>query len=86
MEQDTFIEKILNSTNGITKVNPSDSVFSKIQQQIDDIKPIDITTKWLIAASIILLISLNIGLITKNTSKKENLTQIVSVDNNQLYN
>lgn len=87
MEQDKFIENILNSTSGITKVNPSDSLFSKINSKIEETKPVDKTTKWLVAASIAVLISLNIVFFNskKDTNSSNELSELVSTTNNQLY-
>ena len=87
MEQDKFIENILNSTTEITKVIPSDNLLIKIQFKIESSKPVDNTTKWLVAASIALLISLNIIFFnSKNTANSSNeLSELVISTNNQLY-
>lgn len=88
MKKEDFIENILNSTNGITKVNPDDALLSKIQARLDDEKPAESYTKWLVAASIVLLISLNVGVLSstnKKTSKNYELSDLVSTTDNQLY-
>lgn len=86
MEQEKFIERILNSTNGMTQVNPDEHLFSKIKARIEDEKPADNLTKWLIAASIVILISLNIGILSTSNSKQTNeLSALVNVSDNQLY-
>lgn len=87
MEKDKWIENIINSTNGITKVSPSNQLFSKIQSKIDEEKTVEGYTKWLVAASIAILISLNTLFLVKEntTSQKNELTELVSSVNNQLY-
>lgn len=87
MEKDKWIENIINSTNGITKVSPSNQLFSKIQSKIDEEKTVDGYTKWLVAASIIILLSLNTLFLVKEntTSQKNEITELISSVNNQLY-
>jgi hypothetical protein len=88
MNKDQFIEKVLNSTNGIQRVEPNEALFSKIQLQIEAEKPVSNYIRWLVAASIILLISLNMGILlnTNDTSaSKSELSSLVSTTNNQLY-
>jgi hypothetical protein len=87
MEKEKWIENIINSTNGITKVSPSNQLFSKIQSKIDEEKTVEGYTKWLVAASIAILISLNTLFLVKEntTSQKNELTELVSSVNNQLY-
>ncbi|MQP24231.1 hypothetical protein GFJ94_04030 [Flavobacterium sp. LMO8] len=89
MEKDKWIENVLNSTDGITKVSPNDQLFSKIQSRINDQKPVETYVKWLVAASVVVLISLNTTyLIQKsNTSKQNNnnISSLVDTVNNQLY-
>ena len=88
MEKDKWIENILNSTDGITKVSPNDLLFSKIQSKINEEKPAENYTKWLVAASIAILLSLNTTfLIQKNktTNQDSNITSLVNTVNNQLY-
>jgi hypothetical protein len=88
MNKDQFIEKVLNSTNGIQRVEPNEALFSKIQLRIEAEKPVSNYIRWLVAASIILLISLNVGILlnTNDTSaSKSELSSLVSTTNNQLY-
>jgi hypothetical protein len=88
MNKNQFIEKVLNSTNGIQQVEPSDALFSKIQNRIQADKPVDNYITWLVAASVIVLITLNVGILfntsSSSTSKSE-LASLVSTTNNQLY-
>jgi len=88
MNKDQFIEKVLNSTNGIQRVEPNEALFSKIQLRIEAEKPVSNYIRSLVAASIILLISLNVGILlnTNDTSaSKSELSSLVSTTNNQLY-
>lgn len=89
MEKEQWIENILNSTNGITQVNPADDLFSKIQQRIQQQEKVSTKTLWLVAASIAVLAILNISAITsKTTSEKESATAYLERTvnkSNQLY-
>jgi len=87
MEREDLINEILNSTNGIRKVSPNPLVFEKIQMRIEENT---ITTKmtWMVAASIVVLITLNMVLLT--LQPKSNANEISSLENsihksNQLY-
>ena len=88
MEQDKWIEKVLNSTNGITKVEPNDVLFSKIEKQIQENNRKSKSSLWLVAASVTLFLSLNcIVFQLSSFSKKENISSFdeqFSI-NNQLY-
>lgn len=89
MEKENWIGKILNSTNGITSVAPSDDLFSRIQQKIKKGETVSPKTVWMVAASIAALLILNISLINSKSGKTENTTtayleQTVNT-NNQLY-
>jgi hypothetical protein len=88
MEQDKWIEKVLNSTNGITKVEPNDLLFSKIEKQIQENNRNSRSTLWLVAASVTLFLSLSFIVFQLSSfSKKENDSSFgeeYSI-NNQLY-
>lgn len=89
MKKEIFIEDILNSTNGITKISPSDDVLlNKIYSKVEENKPINSSLKWFIAASIIVLISLNIGVLTypnTKTNQQGELSPLIITTDNQLY-
>jgi hypothetical protein len=88
MEKDKWIENIINSTDGITKVSPNEDLFSKIQSKINDQKPAETYVKWLVAASIVVLITLNTTILTQKRNTNKNNTgvaELVSTVNNQLY-
>lgn len=88
MEKEIFIAKVLNSVDGIVKASPDDVVLLRIEQHI---KQNTITPKmiWIAAASIALLISLNLLVLHKSsflsdTSELQVLEQSIS-KSNQLY-
>ena len=88
MQKDNWIENILNSTNGITTIVPSDDLFSKIQNKIQENK-VPSKTLWLVAASIVVLVMLNITVInSKSKSEKDSSTAYLEKTvnkSNQLY-
>lgn len=88
MEKENFIEQILNSANGITPVHPSEDLFAKIKNRIQERQVIPMRMVGLVAASIALLITLNIILLSVKTSKIENSTAVLEQSinkSNQLY-
>ena len=87
MEQEKWIETILNSTNGITKVTPKEMLFSKIQEKINSKNIVPIRIAWAAAASIAILLSLNFIIISesKNASPKTELVASYISKTNQLY-
>ena len=88
METENWINEILNSSDGITKVAPNTALFSKIQMKINNQNSISKQWIWISAASFTLLLSLNVKFIFSNKSKSNNETESVisSVTNNsQLY-
>lgn len=88
MEKENFIEQILNSANGITLVQPNDDLFAKINNRVQEKLVIPMRMVGLVAASIALLITLNIILLSVKTSKTENSTAVLEQSinkSNQLY-
>lgn len=89
MEQDNWIENILNSTNGITQVNPDDSLFLKIKQRIKQQDTVSMKTVWLVAASIAVLVILNISILNSKSNKTKdaavNYLETTLNQSNQLY-
>jgi hypothetical protein len=89
MEKETWIENILNSTNGISQVNLKDGLFSRIQQKIKNQDAVSSKTVWLVAASIAVLVLLNISVINSKSKSKQNTTTAylaMTIDkSNQLY-
>lgn len=87
MEKEDFINRILNSVDGISTATPNDVVFQKIENKINENK-ISTSTLWLVAASIVVLISFNIALL--NEKFNDNETEMASLEqsinrSNQLY-
>ena len=88
METENWINEILNSSDGITKVAPDAALFSRIQMKINNQNSISKQWIWIAAASFALLLSLNVKFIYTNKSKTTNETEsIISsvTNNNQLY-
>lgn len=88
MEQDKWIKNVLNSANGIVKMEPNDLLFSRIENQIQLNNRESRNSLWLVAASITLFLSLScIVFQLSSFSKKENVSSFdeqFSI-NNQLY-
>jgi hypothetical protein len=87
MEREDFINSILNSVNGIKSVAPNDVIFQKIEKQIKE-SQVSTSALWLIAASIVILVSLNIILINEKSDTKDSEMASLehSINNsNQLY-
>ena len=87
MEREKWINDVLNSTEGMIKISPDDSLFYKIQNKINNNT---ISSRWifLVAASFLILISLNVKLVFGKSNTKESQTEIIAstmVKSNQLY-
>ena len=87
MEREEFINHVLNSVDEITKITPNEAVLKRIEFRINESK-ISKKSLWLVAASIVVLISLNIVILKDNFSNDK--TAIISFEqvinqNNQLY-
>lgn len=88
MEKENFIQSILESGASIQKVAPDDSLFYKINSKIKQEEKVSNSTFWWVAASILLLISINASLLL-GKGKQGNQTnsgEIITVNDNQLYN
>jgi prophage maintenance system killer protein len=87
MEKENWINEVLNSTNEITKVAPDERLFYKIQYRIQN--NVSYQTLWLAAASIAILLALNMSIINGSKSKKEDTMEAAlsySLNkSNQLY-
>lgn len=87
MEKEQFINSVLNSIDRITKAAPSEAVFGKIEQKINQVY-LPTNTLWLVAASIVVLISLNLVLLKQKFNSKE--SEIAGLEHsinlsNQIY-
>ena len=88
METEKWINEILNSTDGMTKVIPDELLFSKIQNKIDNENTIPSQWIWAVAASFLVLLSLNSILILSKSYKTNSQTEMIASTiskNNQLY-
>ena len=88
MEANNWINDILNSSNGITKVTPDALLFSKIQNIISIQNTFSRRWIWIAAASFTILVSLNVKMLFSNiTNTKAPTETIVSSfsNSNQLY-
>ena len=70
MEKEDWIENIMNSTTGIIKVVPNDDLFLKIENKITNQNKVSAKTVWLVAASIAILLMLNITVIKLKRNQK----------------
>lgn len=87
MEREEFINTILKSVDGITKVTPSDAIYLRIEKEINSNK-VPTKTLWLVAASIVVLLSINLALLSgKSNSNESDLANFENSINksNQLY-
>lgn len=88
MEQEEFIHAILNSTNGMAHVNPSDDLLSKIELRISEKSVVPMKTLWLVAASIVVLISINVVVLASKSSTSSSTASELEPSihkSNQLY-
>lgn len=90
MEKENWINEILNSTNGMTQVTPNADLYSKIEQKIFLNKNVvSMKTVWLVAASVVILVSLNISAMqNKNATTNDTSETIIASTlnkSNQLY-
>lgn len=89
MEHNNRIENILNSTIGMTQVIPSEDLFLKIQQRILYSTVVPIKTVWLVAASITILIIINLSISASRpidkTSSSAAYLELTINKSNQLY-
>jgi len=88
MEQDKWIATVLNSTNGMTKVTPSEALFSKIQNRINAENTVSTNWIWAVAASFAILLSINLKVIFSESQKSNSQTETIALsmsESNQLY-
>jgi len=86
MERNKFIEEILNSSTNIKVVSPNDDLFHRIQHKIKSENNSQKHSRWLIAASVAILISINTSmLISKANINKNELSALVEISDNQIY-
>jgi Na+/H+ antiporter NhaC len=88
MEKENWINEVLESTQGITTVAPDARIFSKIQSKIKVKNTIPMQWVWTAAASMVILVALNIALVSFKTKKEKSATEIMASQlskSNQLY-
>lgn len=88
MEKEHWIQTVFNSTSGMTPVMPSDDLLANIQLKIKQKERVAPTTIWWIAASIAVLLTLNVALLqkvkTRDNSTSSYLEHTLN-QSNQLY-
>lgn len=87
METEKWINNVFNSTDGMIKITPDDSLFFKIQKKLNNTK-LSSRWIWLAAASFLILITLNAKIVFGKSNTNESQTQILAstiVKSNQLY-
>ncbi|HKX87017.1 MAG TPA: hypothetical protein VJL37_10100 [Flavobacterium sp.] len=88
MEQEKWIEMVLNSSDNVKKVTPDEGLFLKIQQNINENPVVSFKTMWFAAASILVFFSINILLLNVSKVKQENQMSVLAQEidkDNQLY-
>jgi hypothetical protein len=88
MEQENWINEILDSTHGLSSAVPNAKLFSKIQDKIESQKIVNPQWVWLAAASVMLLVAMNVKFLFSETSNEERATELIvsSISkSNQLY-
>ena len=88
MKKEDFITAVLNSTNRMAQVAPAEDLYFKIERRINNKEVVSLSTLWMVAASIAVLVTLNISLLNNfksaETSELSSLEQSIN-KNNQLY-
>lgn len=88
MEKETWINEVLESAQGIKPAIPNAQLFSKIQSKIKKENILATEWVWTAAASMAILVALNITLVSFKTKKEKTATQILASQlskSNQLY-
>lgn len=88
MEAENWIQDILNSTQGMIKISPDDTLFVKIQSKLNAKNTIATPWIWITAASFVILLSLNIKILFTKSNKEMSQTEIIASgmsNSNQLY-
>ena len=89
MEQENWISSILNSADGITKVEPDYALLLfRIKEKINTESIISLRQTWAVAASFAVLFTLNFAVIYSQSKKSNTKTEMIASDllkTNQLY-
>lgn len=70
MEKEQWIDEILNSTDGLQKASADAHLFSRIERRLRECEFVSPKTVWLAAASIAILVAVNVVLIKKSAQSK----------------
>mgnify|MGYP001619871189 CR=1 FL=1 len=70
MEKEQWIDEILNSTDGLQKASAGAHLFSRIERRLRESEFVSPKTVWLAAASIAILVAVNVVLIKKSAHSK----------------
>lgn len=87
MEKEQWINDILESTGGKTPAIPDAQLFAKIQNRIEA-QNIPMRWVWMAAASLLLLVSLNVKFVFSKHRKAKTATEVMAgylSHSNQLY-
>lgn len=87
MEQEQWINEILESTSGKSPAMPDAKLFAKIQSRIN-IQEVPMRWVWMAAASLLLLASLNMRFMLSKQHPQKNATEVMASylsKSNQLY-
>lgn len=84
MKKDNWIEKVEQSSRGISEMEPSADLWSKIQKSVNKTREIKFTPKQIfaMAASIFVLVCLNLSLVV--TSNAESSSEDTSLLKEQI--
>lgn len=87
MEKKDWIEEVMNSTEGMQKLSPSEGMYDAIQTKLYEQKTqMPQRTVWIAAASILLLATLNVITIKKVFTKQDTqTTKTIGVGESPLY-
>lgn len=79
MKKDIWIQKVMDSSKEFSQQLPSDEVWKRIQNSIQKAKEKTFSRKevFAIAASLILLVAVNLTLMSKSASKSKDTTESV---------
>ena len=88
MEREQFINEVINTAETIQKVGPSKDLYFKIEQRIKN-QTVPTRVIWMVAASIIVLLTINIvafGISKSKSGTDVETTFATTLDkSNQLY-
>lgn len=88
MDRENFINAVLKSTNGMTLVTPPEDLYLKIETRINNKEVVSLNTLWMVAASVVVLITINFLLMNdfrKSASPEMIVLEQTINPTNQLY-